>query len=351
MSLAILAGIALLGLALVALKHWGTARADRASAIARPHLFLPGAPLALRVALGTVLLAGFVLLAWAGRDAPAIAAISAALLMHLRGGMRFESLAGTGAVRAGWREMPWDEARAFVRAAGARDGRARLFLDATSLPGAALALLLAGGIVSIAFLVLGEVPAERDLVLGAGSLLVVFGFLTSTRLGGSARLAARTLAKLRRVARTLEESGREPPLPSVSSSQEIPVTPDMRLRSGDPGTGICFEVGVEWTRAWSGWRGRYTVIIDLDAMRGALVADAPWLERAEIHTSLEMSRTAILVRTADPSVPGRLLARVADHLGAARTSCDASLAMGVLSGEAGPAGEGCAPLDPRPAAG
>ena len=104
------------------------------------------------------------------------------------------------------------------------------------------------------------------------------------------------------------------------------------------------EVGVEWKRGWCVWRPSYAVVIRLDARAGALVANEPWLERAEVHTRLEEGRTAIMVRSHDPWLPFIIEERIRESLSGANPPTSAVEAARKLGSSDGSGG---LPLDPE----
>ena len=344
---AALAGLTLL---LLVAKHRGTRAADRLAGVDHPYLLFPATSALARFCVSTALLVLYVILAGAGRDSAALVCLAAALVASLRSGLAL------GAATAGdpgeWTQVDLPEARARLRRAGRRESMARLFLDATTLPGLALLAAAAAGLAALVTTVLVDEPATA-VPLGAGGAVVLsFAFLTSTGLGGYGHLARRTLRRLSASLREYDRLGETGPALCIREDAARAVYPAMRLRrlveTEKPFEDGVIEVGVEWRRGWCVWRPSYAVVIRLDARAGALVANETWLERAEVHTRLEEGRTAIVVRSRDPWLPFIIEERIRESLDSAGppgSAAEAAARMTAPPATGRPAGE----PDERPA--
>ncbi len=335
---AILAGLCLL---LLGAKHWGTRAADRLAGVDHPYLLFPSMSAFARFCASTALLVVYVILAGAGRDSAAIVCLAGALVANLRSGL---TLGAASAGDAGqWTEVDLEEARVRLRRAGRRESIARLFLDATTLPGLALLAASAAGLAALLTFILVDEPATAVPLVAGGAVVLSFAFWTSTGLGGYGHLARRTLRRLAAARREYSRLGEDGPALCIREDPARGAYPEMRLRrlvhTDGPFEDGVIEVGVEWTRGWCVWRPSYAVVIRLDARAGALVADESWLERAEIHTRLEEGRTDIVVRSPDPWLPFLVEEHIRESLsraGAPATAAEAARRLGSTDGTGAP---------------
>ncbi len=299
--------LALLTMALILLKHRAALDADRMGGVSHPHMLLPGAGLLVRFSLTCSALVLYVVLSAAGHLESSLLALTTAFALNLRAGIVIGSAGGSD--RGEWRKVDRDELRELLARALCRDGKARLYLDATTWQGASLLLLVSAGLVSLHGLVLVPAGQQDAGLVGAACILTSYTFFTSTRLSGAPHLSSRGYGRLETLARSLKDLSSEPELFMRAPDEEDP-WPQIRLRipvSGSAGMGNAIvEAGVEWMRGPWGMKMSYALIIRLGARAGALVADAPWLTNAEVHSRPEQGQTAIVVRTRD--------AQLADHL-------------------------------------
>lgn len=346
-SLWMYALLALATLVLLAAKHRGTERADRFAGVGHPYLLFPSSHVFARFCVCGVLLVLYACLAAAGRDAAAITCLAGALLFNLRSGLVLGS--ARGSEPGEWTQVDPPDARRGVRSSGWRESASRYFLDATTLPGLALLLASSAGLASLRYVFLAEQPAAAVRLAAGGFVVLAFVFLTSTRLGGYGHLARRSFRRLRTVLREYRRLGEDPVL-CLRDDPAHPCYPEMRLRrlvaARGPYEDAVMEVGVEWRRGWRTWRPSYAVVIRLDARAGALVADAEWLDRAEVHTRLEEGLAAIVVRSLDPTLPLLVEKRVRECLRGAEPAMSAAEAVRRLGAETPTSGQGDAA--PRP---
>jgi hypothetical protein len=311
--------LAVLALALLAAKHWGTRAADALAGVDHPYLLFPATSAFARFWVSAALLVLYVVLAGSSRDSSALVCLAVALVANLRSGLTL------GAATAGdpgqWTEVHVREAQRRLRGAGRRESSARLFLDATTLPGLALLASAVAGLAALVTYILVDEPATAVPLAAGASVVLSFTFLTSTGLGGYGHLARRTLRRLRAALSEYARLGEDGPALCLREDPARGTFPEMRLRrlvpAEKPFEDGVMEVGVEWRRGWCVWRPSYAVVVRLDARAGALVADEPWLERAEVHTRLEEGRTAIVVRGPDPWLPFIIEERIRETLGSA----------------------------------
>jgi hypothetical protein len=340
---AVLAGLSLL---LLAAKHRGTRAADRLAGVSHPFLLFPATSALGRFCVSAALLVLYVILAGAGRDSAALSCLAAALVANLRSGLTL------GAATAGdpgqWTEVDLQDARSRLRRAGRRESMARLFLDATTLPGLALVAAAGAGFAALMTYILVDEPATATSLVAGGAVILSFTFLTSTGLGGYGQLARRTLRRLCAARHEYDRLGEEGPALCIREDPARGAYPEMRLRrllrAEKPFEDGVMEVGVEWKRGWCVWRPSYAVVIRLDARAGALVANEQWLERAEVHTRLEEGRTAIVVRSHDPWLPFIIEERIRESLSGANPTTSAVEAARRLGSSDGTGG---LPLDPE----
>ncbi|MBW2263736.1 MAG: hypothetical protein JRG91_17380, partial [Deltaproteobacteria bacterium] len=333
-------------LLLLAAKHRGTRAADRLAGVDHPFLLFPATSALARFCVSAAVMVLYVILAGAGRDSAALLCLAAALVANLRSGLTL------GAATAGdpgqWAEVDVQDARSRLRGAERRESMARLFLDATTLPGLALLAASVAGLAALMTTILVDEPATAVPLVAGGAVVLSFTFLTSTGLSGYGQLARRTLRRLSAVLNEYGRLGEEGPALCIREDPARGAYPEMRLRrlvrAEKPFMDGVMEVGVEWKRGWCVWRPSYAVVIRLDARAGALVADAPWLERAEVHTRLEEGRTAIVVRSPDPWLPFIIEERVRESLSRASLPDSASEAARRMSSSDG---LGALPRDPE----
>jgi hypothetical protein len=318
--------LAVLSLLLLVVKHRGTRAADRQAGVDHPYLLFPATSALARFCVSAALMVLYVILAGAGRDSAALVCLGAALVANLRSGLTL------GAATAGdpgeWTEVGLEEAKIRLRGAGRRESMARLFLDATTLPGLALLAAAGAGLAALMTIILVDEPATAVPLVAGGAIVLSFTFMTSTGLGGYGHLARRTLRRLRSVLREYGRLGEDGPALCIREDPARGAFPEMRLRrlvpADRPFEDGVMEVGVEWKRGWCVWKPCYAVVIRLDARAGALVADESWLERAEVHTRLEEGRTAIVVRSPDPWLPFIIEERIRESLSRAGPPASAS---------------------------
>jgi hypothetical protein len=340
-NLWILALVAAIVLALIALKHRATARADALSRVARPYLLLSSSRLAVRLVASGALLVLYVVLSATSMDAGGLMCIAAALVMNLRGGL---VLPASGPASGGsWAPSDPSDARRLLGRARLAESAARLFLDATTTPGIALLAAAALAIAALKLHILADRPDAAMHIATAAIAVLPFMFLTSTRLGGYGYLASRSLGRLVAARRAFAAAQARVPGLVVGGG----TLPDMRLRMklATPrghADGVV-EIGVEWTRGWCVWHGLYAVVVRMDARSGALVADAEWLDRAEVHSRIDTGVTAIVVRTRDATMLPTIVERIAGCLPEAASAITAAEAVRMLHDSGKAAGRDATP--------
>jgi len=333
-SLWLFAILAAAALGVILLKHRSCRAADSLSGGQRPYLLLPSMPAAARFAASAILLVVYAILACAGRDAVSILALGAAMLLALRGGLVLG--AADGDACGEWSETSTAQARRTIASCASRESRARLFLDAATLPGICLLAASSIGLAALAQISVPYAPDTGPRLAAGGSVVLALAFLTSTSVGGCVTLARRVLGRLVDVQAEYSRAGLDPPALCLRQDPSRDGYPEMRLRKVlDQGSSAVIEVGVELRRGWRLWRSSYAVVVRLDARLGALIADGPWLERAEIHANLDCGRTAIVVRTRDPAMALRIEDGVSAILSSGRLGTDGRDAFARLRAEPG----------------
>lgn len=327
--------LALLAWILLALKHRSVQAADALASGSHPYLVLPNTGILLRLGVSGVVLALFVVLAVAGHVSSAAVTLAAAICLNLRAGLVISPREPDGEKQPDrWQTVSEEELIGRLRIAAAHENRARGFLDATTIGGAVILISCIAALAAFRLLVLPDDTETADRVICLAAVVLAFVMLTSTRLGGAGQITRRSFIRLRSLYHTYD-ADRHPPQLCMRQPDSASIWPDLRCRVhvqplGNLGDAVQ-EVGVEWKRGILGFSSSYAVIIRLGARAGALVADAPWLERAEVHSKIDEGMTAIVVRSRDPLLPEALLEKVELCLGESPKTSVVSDAISALA--------------------